>query len=182
VTRKLRPSERATAPLPQVVREFIDIHLARGASPRAVREVYNQLVAKPREQILKEAPAPWGILKGQMDGKRNWGRLAGLPPLTQVEVRREYDRLRKFDGGKGRLNVNRKNRLAELKNKDLEDARRDAVLMGAPIEKAPSLVRKGRARKLHDLALARRFGIDKDGLYALADKLDVEIPIYLDFF
>jgi hypothetical protein len=180
VTRRLRPSEKARAPLPLVAREFVDIHLARGASPRAIREVYNRLVARSREQILKEAPAPWGILKHQMDGKRNWGRLAGQPSLSQVEVRREYDRLRKFHGGQGRLNQDRKNRIAELRNKDLENARRDAVLTGAPIEKAPELVRRGRARKLHDLALARRFGMDRDGLFKLADELGVDVPYYLD--
>ena len=37
------------------------------------------------------------------------------------------------------------------------------------------------ARKLHDLALARRFGASHDELQRLADELDIEVPGYLDF-
>jgi hypothetical protein len=176
VTRRLRPEERAAAraePLAQVVREFIDSHAARGATPKTIAEVMNLLVTRTPEQIHETAPRPYGQIHSQPG--RSWERLSGQKPVTVVEVRREIDRVRKSPGV---FEKNRQESLATLKNRDLELAATEGAL---PPELRQFIPKKGDARKRHDLALARRFGASHDDLQRLADEMEIDVPGYLDF-
>lgn len=177
MTRRLRPEEKAAAraaPLAQVVREFIDSHAANGATPRSISDILNSLVARSPEAIHRTAPRPYGQIKANPE--RTWERLSGERPITVVEVRREIDRLRKSPGT---FEQRRQNALATLKNRDIE---RRVAAEALPVAlRGQFLPEKGEARKLHDLALARRFGASHDELQRLADELDIEVPGYLDF-
>jgi hypothetical protein len=166
MTRKLRPSERASAvrPLTAKQREFVDIHLARGASPKAIRQVMNNLAKMTRDEIQVKVRAPRQLLVRNRE-PRDWLDLAGAPQVALVQVRRELDRLRKAPGG---LDASRKDQLhaqkmARLRDKEL--AKVTGIKYPAP-------------RKLHDLGFARRFGASQEMLDDIADRMT--IPEYLD--
>lgn len=175
MSRRLRPEERASArpPISDVVREFIQIHLARGATPKVVAETVNQLVRRSPEELRRVVPEPRGFLNNQPG--RSWQRLAGQSEVTLADVRRVYDSLRKYHHGEGALNVSRRRVLEEMKYNDI----RRAVIYETLNPGVPVPPQRGMSRKLHDLAVARRFGASTDELQRLSDEMDVDIPVYL---
>ncbi len=175
MTRRLRPEERARAvpPLSKVAREFIDVHLATGATPSTIRRVYNEVARMNPEEADRLLPRPRGFLRNQPG--RTWYRILGERPLTAREVRREYDRLRKFRHGEGTLNKARQRELYDMSADDIRNSFLRAAIPGNTHE-----VRRGERRALHDIALARRYGATRGELHEMADRLDVDIPLYLD--
>ena len=95
MSKKLSPEVRAKAagPLSKVQQEFIAIHLARGATPKTIREVMNNLSTKTRDQLRFDYRMPTHRAADQRG--RTWAVLAGTRQITQADVRRVYDALRK---------------------------------------------------------------------------------------
>ena len=168
MTRKLQENQRkrVEGKLSKTERDWIDVHLARGGSPKTIRETYNRLTAMSPEEVKKlSRPQPWDKHTG-----RTWERIAGSRPLTKTQVRREYDRLRKTPG---RLNETRKERLIGFRQDDIIRRVQDKAMGITP-------GRFGTARQRHDLALAKRFGASVDELEQLALEMDMEVPYYLE--
>jgi len=139
-------------------------------------ETYNAVTRLNPQDAERMLPRGTGFLRTQ-EG-RTWARIIGQRPLTLVETRREYDRLRKYHHGEGTLNVNRRRNITEFQLNDLRRVEQLRALAGAgyvPREQ------RGVSRKLHDLGLARRFGATRDELQKIADELGVDVPGYLDF-
>jgi hypothetical protein len=82
--------------------------------------------------------------------------------------------MRKWHGGQGILNQNRVRAVGDFRLHDIERNVAQQALHGPP-------VKAGTSRKLHDLGLARRFGVSHDKLQNMADEMMIDIPIYLDF-
>jgi hypothetical protein len=165
VTRRLRPEEKASAvaPLTDIQEAFLQVHLARGASPKAVRDTMNRLARMDETTIrLQVRPQPFRTAQGQ--SPRSWAQLAGTREVSMADVRRSYDRLRKSPGTFDR---DRKQALAGFKS---IDGRNRAI---APY----TGVMYASARKLHDLGMARRFGANQSELEEIAD--GEAIPHYL---
>lgn len=165
MSRRLRAGERAkdVAPLSEIQQSFIYVHLARGASPAEVRRTMNRLAQMSEEKIRLEIRPPPFRQEGSQP-RRSWTQLAGQREVSQVDVRRAYDRLRKSPGT---FNEERTDALAAFENID----NRNAAL--APY----TGVRYASARTLHDLGFARRFGASQSDLENIADGAD--IPRYL---
>lgn len=156
MSKKLPPERMAKAagPLTDVQTQFIQIHLARGATPKVIRETMNRLAVETKEDIARKFNIRGLRTQGQHG--RTWANLGGTRQVTQADVRRVYDALRKSPGS---LNESRKAALAKFK---VDDARSKAVL-GFNKLTAPN------HRKLHDLGFARRFGADREALSKLEE-------------
>ncbi len=116
MSRRLRAGERAkdVAPLSEIQQSFIYVHLARGASPAEVRRTMNRLAQMSEEKIRLEIRPPPFRQEGSQP-RRSWTQLAGQREVSQVDVRRAYDRLRKSPGT---FNEERKDALAAFENID----------------------------------------------------------------
>ncbi len=145
-------------------KEFADIHLARGASPRAIAMVLNSLSDRTPLEIRTTVRAPT-MQFDNWNERKTWEGLAGGPKVKTYDVRRELDRLRKTSGG---LNVSRRAVLARYD----EERRRNIALARVTHIHYPS------ARVLHDLGMARRFGASPEVLSDIAG--DESIPEYLE--
>lgn len=154
----------ARVPLTKKQKEFVDIHLARGAAPATIRDVLNNLQLKSRDEIQVKVRAPRQLLVRNREPK-DWLDLSGQAPVSLVQVRRELDRLRKNPRG---LDESRKLNLDGFKRM----RRRNAALKEVTGINYPD------PRKLHDLGFARRFGASQEMLEDIAGGM--EIPEYLD--
>lgn len=165
MTRKLKKEHRAknSGPLTERQLQFIQIHLARGAMPRTIREVMNNLSTKSRDTLRYDYRLPSFKKGGQRE--RSWADLSGTRRVTGADVRRVYDALRKSPG---KLNEARKEKLRSFA---VDDARMRALATSTHL-------RYTSARKLHDLAFARRFGADRQMLENIAE--GELIPTYLE--
>lgn len=166
MSKKLPPERKAKAagPLAPVQKDFIAVHLARGASPAAIRDVMNNLSPKSRDTLRYDYRMPSFQPTGRRE--RTWADLAGTRLVTLADVRRVYDAQRKTPG---LLNESRREKLEKFR---VLDARNRAL---APVTNLHYTA----TRKLHDLAFARRFGANREMLQKIAEE-DL-IPKYLDF-
>lgn len=165
MSKKLRPENRAKAsgPLSKVQKDFIAIHIARGATPRTVKDVMNKLSLMSRDTLRFEYLLP-SFAPGHQQA-RTWADLAGTRQVSTADVRRVYDALRKSPG---KLNETRRQQLRDFA---VLDARNAALSTSTHL-------RYTSARKLHDLGFARRFGADRKMLSEIAE--DELIPVYLE--
>lgn len=164
MSKALRPEQKskASGPLSQIQRDFIAVHLARGATPRVIRDTMNRLSKEARNDLRLNYRMP--VFRANDGSRRTWADLSGTRQVSLPDVRRVYDAMRKSPG---RFNEERK---AALNYFRIVDERNRAI---APV----SGLRYTPARQLHDLGFARRFGADREALSKIAEE-DL-IPTYL---
>jgi len=138
------------------------VHLARGATPKAIMEVMNRLSKESPEILQTTYRLPSVTPEGQ--DTHSWVSISGTREIDLRDVRRVYDRMRKTAAN---FEQQRKDSLAYFRN---IDSRNKAI---APVTK----LKYPSTRRMHDLGFARRFGADRDLINKLAGK--EEVPFYL---